>query len=1044
MATGIPQPLFNDGDAVVKSSSAELGTIHGTPRRVAGDYWYKVRFVARAENVVESNLRHLPTSPSTIEELAETGAWGRLRTFRSAMSFARLKGENNRNTVYTFRAQRILFEPYQYKPLLYLLGSRDRRLLVADEVGLGKTIEAGLILTELEARGPDELERVLVVCPSRLRTKWREELSRKFEQEFEILSAASLRDYAESLHSHSRSRRRWRAIASINALRSEPMRDILKNDIGELGMLIFDEAHHCRNPATSSAALLRDLCEISQAVVLLSATPIHLGNRDLFTLVNALRPDEFRDAAVFDAQLTKHAPVLELGRLLRAADSSRIGEAQAILTDVFVKDQPEELRNPLAVQVIADLSVQPPQDRREWVDMERRVQQLHPLASIMTRTRKRDVKERAIVREAKVVPCRWSADESRLYDMLVGGAGQGGWFRRPATIGQVQRARQAASCLPAAAAAHAMRTASDDDDATELSDIAPGEIATPGSRGLHDDLDSVAVGRAARNAPDAKYNKLIEVLDTIWQTDPGIKVIIFTYFRGTAAYLHDSLTARGIAAVRIAGDVPSVPHEPNRDERGKRLESFRDDPNVQVLVSTEVGSEGLDFQFASHVINYDLPWNPMVLEQRIGRVDRFGQISDKVYIWNFVVEGSVEERILERLYSRIGIFNASIGDLEEILGKVVSELQSDYLNGRLTPEQAEERFQAAVVAAENRKAQLRILEQQAGELFGHEEYIKEEIQRVGRLGRYVTESSLLALLEIFLEVKHPGARPWQDAANPAIWHVRLTENLRFEIQKQSRLVGQTWWCKSGNDEMRFTFNGDVAFANSDTELLNATHPLIRLATQGLEDQVKTPEARVGQAMLTLEHNEDTELEAGTVFCSVFELSFSGLRPRKTFEVVAWHAEKATLLPAETAERLLYLITERGKEWTAAVNAPSLPKDIYERIGDESMERTARIRANENRENEAMYLRRLQALNAEYDRQHQTRQKRLDTAIAEGKTKMAQLMEKQITKLDLAHSVKKAELERTRMADVAPSAEPIAMCAVRITRKPHHSHSSTGA
>jgi SNF2 family DNA or RNA helicase len=1026
-------PLFADGDAVVKCSSAELGKVTGSPRRVAGDYWYTVRFVARSEQVVESNLQPLPTSPSTIEELAGSGAWGRLRTFRSAISFARLRGENNRNTVYTFRAQRILFEPYQYKPLLHLLESPDRRVLIADEVGLGKTIEAGLVLTELEARDPEEVERVLVVCPSRLRAKWQEELSRKFEQEFEILNSASLREYATSLQTPSRGRRRWRAIASINALRSEPMREILRNEIGELGMLIFDEAHHCRNPTTSSAALLRELCEISQCVLLLSATPIHLGNRDLFTLVQALRPDEFRDASVFDSQLKRHEPILDVGRLLRSADASNLPRARQLLTEVFASDRPDEPRNPLADQVLADL-ITPPPERRDWVDLERRVQRLHPLASIMTRTRKRDVHEKAIVRDAKVRPCRWSEEEARIYSMLVGGDSGDGWFRKPATLGQVQRARQAASCLPAAVAAYASRTVLDDDEAPEVTDIAPSDGATCSTTVGDESIDGRALAKAAQSASDAKFNTLLQILETeVWQNDPTTKVIIFTFFRGTATYLHDQLAARGIGVARIAGDVPSVPQEPNRDERGKRVQAFRDDPAVRVLVSTEVGSEGLDFQFANNVINYDLPWNPMVVEQRIGRVDRFGQKRDVVHIWNLVVEGSVEERILARLYKRIGIFKASVGDLEEILGEVVSKLQSDYVNGRLTPEQAEQRLRSAIRAAEYRKAHLKALDKEVGQLFGHEEYIKSEMQRVGHLGRYITDASMIAMLDVFLETKHPGIRPWQDPANRAIWHLRLSENLRFEIQRQARAGGHTWWCKSGQEEMRFTFDGALAFATPDMELLNATHPLIQVAAQGIEEQLKVPTARVGQAMLSLGEDEDADVPVGTVYCCVFQFQFSGLRSRSTFEVIAFHADTGIMLAAEASERLLHLVTTQGEEWAAQTAAPPIPAAAYEQILTESLHRTSRLRAKEASENEALFVRRVQALRAEYERQYAARKQRLETARTSGKSKMERLMEKQIEKLDASHAVKKAALEGTRSAEVTSSAEPIALCAVRITR-----------
>src|SRR5262249_36535746 len=115
---------------------------------------------------------------------------------------------------------------------------------------------------------------------------------------------------------------------------------------------------------------------------------------------------------------------------------------------------------------------------------------------------------------------------------------------------------------------------------------------------------------------DSKFTRLKEILARIDQEDPGAKVIIFSFFVGTTKYLARRLAAEGYPAVRIAGDVPSDPLRPERDERGKRVHRFRDDPATRILVSSEVGSEGLDFQFAHHLVNYDLPWNPMVVEQR--------------------------------------------------------------------------------------------------------------------------------------------------------------------------------------------------------------------------------------------------------------------------------------------------------------------------------------------------------------------------------------------------------------------------------------------
>jgi SNF2 family DNA or RNA helicase len=106
------------------------------------------------------------------------------------------------------------------------------------------------------------------------------------------------------------------------------------------------------------------------------------------------------------------------------------------------------------------------------------------------------------------------------------------------------------------------------------------------------------------------------------------------------------------------------------DEKWDILAEFRSPEGPSVLLSSEVGSEGIDLQFARFLVNYDLPWNPMKVEQRIGRIDRLGQAADAIFIVNLVLEETVEDRILERLYQRIGIFRESLGDLEDILGSV--------------------------------------------------------------------------------------------------------------------------------------------------------------------------------------------------------------------------------------------------------------------------------------------------------------------------------------------------------------------------------------
>ena len=602
-------PLFHKGDAVVLRSTREMGRVERDAILDAGEQWYRVRFVKRVDNVVEDDLDPLDDSDESLEKLAICGRWGKVQAFRCALVAERIT-QKNRSTVYSFRAQRILFEPYQYKPLLKILDSPDRRLLIADEVGLGKTIEAGLILTELEARR--SIDTVLVVCPSRLREKWREELNRKFDQEFDIFDRRSMIEYIERLRQNPR-RGRLRAIISMQTLRNEDVRELLAAEVGHLDVVIVDEAHHARNPYTKTAEMLEELGQMGDCVLLLTATPLHLGSRDLFTLLHALRPTEFRDPEVFDRELRHHAGVHEAEMLVRTRTTDGLEQAAERLRRVFIAGIMPGVRDPLAVQVIEELK-SAPEDCTGWIELSRKIEDLHPLASIVTRTRKRDVQENAPMRRAGVHRCQWTAEEDEAYQTLVAGAGSHGWIREQMNFGQIQKARQAASCIPAAIGSH-YATAKSDDDAVELSDILVSDIES--GRAVATTQPSVAM-MTGWSGQDSKFDKLLEILELVWQEEPEAKVLIFTFFVGTATYLTNRLTEKGHPSLRIAGDVRSDPRRPELDERGRRMRQFHDDPSIKVLVSTEVGSEGLDFQFCHHLVNYDLPWNPMVVEQRIG------------------------------------------------------------------------------------------------------------------------------------------------------------------------------------------------------------------------------------------------------------------------------------------------------------------------------------------------------------------------------------------------------------------------------------------
>jgi superfamily II DNA or RNA helicase len=775
-------------------------------------------------------------------------------TFRARLTAARLNHPQI-DHIYALNAARIRFVPFQLKPLLRFLQADLPRLLIADDVGVGKTIEAGLILKEMLARQP--VGNVLIVCPKALVHKWRVEMQR-FDEDFVPLSGETLRYCLREAHLDGVWPQQYaRAIAHLELLRiDEHMAGVANNDNRPglltldpppaFSLVIVDEAHHLRNPETRSHELARFLTDCSEAALFLSATPVHLGSRNLYTLLNLLRPDVFLDEGVFDAMLEPNRHLNSAMRRVRQQtplDSWRVQAAAALdrAADTTWGGQtlvydPRFTTWRVRLQAADDLS------DADRVRCLRDLEELHTLAHVMNRTRRRDI-GRFTIREPHTVKVAFTPEQQAFYEALLD-------FRRqtllqtnsPIVVRLIMDTleRQAASCLPALARFLEGFLQTGHVSSAQYTDVEDDEHEAHGAVSASFVAEATALRHLAAALPpdDPKVRQLLDIATSSQAGQGPGKLLVFSFFLHTLDYLRDQLRAAGLRVAVISGRVLDEERERLRD----RFRLNRSDPDaLDVLLSSEVGCEGLDYEFCDRLVNYDIPWNPMRIEQRIGRIDRYGQRSPKVLIYNFINPGTVEERIFFRCFDRIGIFEDTVGDLESILGDTIQELSRAALNPALTAQQAE------ALAAQQTDNMLRLVEEQrrleeeGGALLGIEHLFVDEVSDLVAEGRYVAADDLAQMIGLFLERDEINGRITPDAGDARLHRLRLSragrERLATAMRASEHLgrasVNFMRWLDGDEQTLPITFSQELAFEQRDLTFVTPLHPLARMAASTL-------------------------------------------------------------------------------------------------------------------------------------------------------------------------------------------------------------------
>jgi superfamily II DNA or RNA helicase len=951
-------------------------------------------------------------------------SWLPLDEFQARLTAARLM-DPQIDQIYSLFAGRIQYIPFQFKPLLRFLRADQSRLFIADEVGVGKTIEAGLILKELEAR--QRLQNVLVLCPKALVYKWREEL-RRFDEDFRILSSENLRYCLNETHydgfwpqQYSKSIVHMELFRQVQYLEGIQRRRIIHRGLKMLqpppkfDLLIVDEAHHLRNPGTLTNQLAQILCENSNSVLFLSATPVHIGSINLFNLLNLLRPELFTDKDVFDQVVEPNRFVTRAMHSIRsnlpadswqkeAADSIQKIKTTAWGAQVIQQD-------PIFIEWDSRLSNGVPLSDNERVRCLRDLEEIHSLSHIINRTRRRDI-GRFTIREPQTITVPFTELQQEFYDAIID-------FRREMMLQEYNPAiaemicitlqRQAASCLPALIPLLDTFIQSGKFSAARVSDDPENEDNDEDLPNLFSEKAKVLKTLAAKmTRDDPKLDLLLNLINASLRFPGKKKILLFSYFLHTLHYLKNHLSALGIRVELITG---KTKEEDREDIRSRFRLPFENIEAIDILLSSEVGCEGLDYEFCDRMVNYDIPWNPMRIEQRIGRIDRFGQNSEKVLIYNFITPGTVEERIFFRCFERLGIFKDTIGDLEEVLGEVVEDLTKIALDNNLTKEQAQEKARQVsdnlirLVDEEHR------LEEESTTFLGINESFTSDIQKLVEEGKFVSADDLIRMVDFFVKTPEMGGKLTKDDKNIRIYRLRLRKESRQIIYEWLQDAGYTdkativfkRWLQGDEPIFKVTFDQQTALEDRQLPFITPVHPLIRATVAFLKEKTMSLIASIKVV--------DNRFQEG-IYVFVCELwDFLGVRSETKLISLCWDVNRS-IANDELSEKIVGLINKSSNSMNIQEHIDF--DHIFRKIEEEMMGKRQIFLTKHIERNEYLLNRKVASLDAWY----QGRIKKLDFEIPRIiDERILRMKEAERFNVGADYESKLAKLENKRVSDI---------------------------
>lgn len=827
------------------------------------------------------------------------------------------------SVLYSLNAARVDFIPYQFRPVLRFIRSDRPRLLIADGVGVGKTIEAGLVLRELQARR--NVRSVLIVCPRPLVTekKWQNEMKR-FEENFTHLDGANLRYCIDEMDLDGLWPEKYQKIiipysqfddALLNGSTSNGRRKRKKGLLNldpppRFDLVIVDEAHHIRNKNTFSHKAVEFFCNHAEAVVFLTATPIQLGSHDLFVLLNMLRPDLIIDQESFLHMAEPNPFINKAVSVMRSQEPEWEKMSLEALDKAastpwgqsILRHNPDFSR--LRAELLSDGIT-----HEERVRMISDVEGMHTFAGIINRTRRRDI-ENFTVRKPETVVVPFTNAQQHLHDELL--RIQAEIFNQIHNGANVKFMmttirRQAASCIFGLAPfledilnRHLDELSWEEADDTGFPEA---EAIVP----IQTQIQNLLKVARSLNEEDPKLEALRKIIRDK-QSLANKKIMLFSSFRHTLSYLFDHLSKDGFRVGLVHGGTP----DEERIALRARFEKSEDDEDrLDLLLFSEIGCEGLDYQFCDCIVNYDLPWNPMRIEQRIGRIDRNGQKSENIAIINMITPGTVDADIYERCLIRIGVFDNALGGSEEILGEITQEIKNIAENYELSEEERARKLQQLADNKVRIIQEQEDLEEKQSELFGirlPKEQMNREIADASSF--WLSSASLRRMVTLYLQRVCGKDQEFILGEKP-LKTLRLSQESRNtllkdfqQIPRQSTSGYREWenWLKGGNPHLAITFESDCAMQHPEVAFIMPLHPLVKQAAMTFDTEHR---------IMTNLRVESKEVPAGRYEFAIYQWRFYGIREDLLLKPIASNAavteclgrflEKATDCPDDIPE-----------------------------------------------------------------------------------------------------------------------------------------------